>query len=423
MNARDRTLSPLTSVTVGVPVAGHPRRKPPLAARGVLRLLERLQIGRLDLHGPDGVWHHFGREAEGLHAEVVLHDWRVMGEVLRRGDIAFAEAWMRRAWDTPDLPALLKLLVANREIIARALHGSVLGRLPDRIRHLLRRNSRAGSRDNIHAHYDIGNAFYRLWLDPSMTYSSALFNGDATQTLEQAQAAKYARVLDQLKLQPGAQVLEIGCGWGGLAEAGAQRGLRMDGITLSTEQLEFARNRLEGHTPQARLELCDYRDLDRLAPAEGYDGIASIEMFEAVGEAYWPGFFRTVARHLKPGAQACIQTITIADDLFDDYRRGTDFIQRYIFPGGMLPSRRAFIAQAEAAGLEVVETLAFGPDYARTLALWRERFTAQLDAVRAQGFDDRFVRLWTFYLAYCEAGFSQGSTDVLQFTLRHASKA
>ncbi|MBN2690605.1 MAG: class I SAM-dependent methyltransferase, partial [Burkholderiaceae bacterium] len=389
MNASDRTLSPL-SLDPATPGLTRKSSKPPLAARGVLRLLERLQIGRLDFHGPDGVWRHFGQDDSGPHAQVALHDWTVLGDVLKRGDIAFAEAWMRRAWDTPDLPALLKLLAANREVIARALHGSVLGRLPDRIRHLLRRNSRAGSRDNIHAHYDIGNAFYQLWLDRSMTYSSALFSGNATQTLEQAQAAKYARVLDQLHLQPGARVLEIGCGWGGLAEAGAQRGLQMDGVTLSTEQLDFARQRLHGQTPQARLELCDYRDLDRIAPEQGYDGIASIEMFEAVGETYWPGFFRTVARHLKPGGKACIQTITIADALFDDYRRGTDFIQRYIFPGGMLPARGAFIAQAQATGLEVVAEHAFGPDYARTLALWRERFTAQLEAVRAQGFDDRF---------------------------------
>ena len=420
MNASDRSFSPLSLDPTLAAGQNHKQRKPPLAARGVLRLLERLQIGRLDFHGPDGVWRHFGHDANGPHAEVALHDWAVMGEVLKRGDIAFAEAWMRRAWDTPDLPALLKLLAANREVISGALHGSALGRLPDRIRHLLRRNSRSGSRDNIHAHYDIGNAFYQLWLDPSMTYSSALFNGNPAQTLEQAQAAKYARVLDQLQLQPGAQVLEIGCGWGGLAEVGAQRGLCIDGVTLSTEQLDHARARLAQATPQPRLELCDYRDLDRLAPPDGYDGIASIEMFEAVGEAYWPGFFRTVAHHLKPGARACIQTITIADDLFDNYRRGTDFIQRYIFPGGMLPSRSVFIAQAQAAGLEVVEELPFGPDYACTLALWRERFTAQIEAVNAQGFDDRFMRLWTFYLAYCEAGFSQGSTNVWQFTLRHA---
>jgi len=420
MNASDRTLSPLSLDPACPAPRMNRRRKPPLAARGVLRLLQGLQVGRLEFHGPDGIWRHFGQTAGGPVAQIALHDWAVLGEVLKRGDIAFAEAWMRRAWDTPDLPALLKLLAANRDSIARALHGSVLGRLPDRIRHLLRRNSRAGSRDNIHAHYDIGNAFYRLWLDPSMTYSSALFNGDATQTLQQAQAAKYARVLDQLQLRPGARMLDIGCGWGGLAQAAQQRGLRVDGITLSTEQLDEARRRLAEGAPQARLELCDYRDLDRLAPPGGYDGIASIEMFEAVGEAYWPGFFRTLARHLKPGGRACIQTITIADDLFANYRRSTDFIQRYIFPGGMLPSRTVFINQAQAAGLDVVDELAFGADYARTLALWREQFTARLDAVRAQGFDDRFVRLWTFYLAYCEAGFSQGSTQVWQFTLRHA---
>jgi cyclopropane-fatty-acyl-phospholipid synthase len=418
MSASERTLSPL-SIDPSTPAHKRRLRKPPLAARGVLRLLERLQIGRLELQGPDGVWRQFGPGGTA-HAQVQLHDWSVLGAVLRRGDIAFAESWMHGEWDTPDLPALLKLLAANRAVIARALHGSVLGRLPDRIRHLMRRNTRAGSRENIHAHYDIGNAFYQLWLDPSMTYSSALFRGDAELTLEQAQAAKYSRLLDQLGVGPGAQVLEIGCGWGGLAEAAARRGLRLDGITLSAEQLAYARARTTHCNPRPRLELCDYRDIDRIAPPQGYDAIASIEMFEAVGEAYWPGFFRAVARQLKPGGRACIQTITIADDLFDDYRLRTDFIQRYIFPGGMLPSRAAFLRHAAAAGLEVIDELAFGADYARTLALWRERFTAQRDAVRAQGFDARFVRLWTFYLAYCEAGFSQGSTDVWQFTLRHA---
>ncbi len=397
------------------------RRAPGLAARSVLRLLTRLQVGSLALHGADGQWRHYGTgAATGPRAEVWLHDWKALTLALRRGDIGFAEGYVRGLWDTPDLAALLDLLAANRAAIEPALHGSRLALLGARLRHLLfKRNSRRGSRDNIHAHYDLGNAFYALWLDPSFTYSSALFAAPGM-TLQAAQQAKYARVLDQLGAASGDKVLEIGCGWGGLAEAAAARGLCVDGITLSTEQLAYAHDRTASLTPRPRLELCDYRDVARLAPAEGYDAIASIEMFEAVGEAYWPSFFRTVARHLKRGGRACIQTIVIDDALFDGYRTRTDFIQRYIFPGGMLPSRAAFAAQAQAAGLAVVDAHAFGLDYAHTLAAWRQRFTAQLDAVRALGFDEAFIRLWTFYLAYCEAGFRQRSTDVVQFTLRHA---
>ena len=395
-------------------------RQPGLGARALLHLLTRIEIGHLALCGPDGQWRHFGTRGRGPDATVHLHDWRVLTTATRRGGIGFAESFVRGEWDTPDLPALLKLLVANREALGPVLRGNRLATLGTRLRHRLNRNSRAGSRDNIHAHYDIGNAFYALWLDPGMTYSSALFT-DAAQTLADAQDAKYGRVLDQLLVAPGAHVLEIGCGWGGLAAAGAARSLQMDGVTLSTEQLAFASERTADQSPRPALHLCDYRDLDRIAPAGGYDAIASIEMFEAVGEAYWPGFFRTVAQHLKPGGRACIQTITIAEDRFDAYRRGTDFIQRYIFPGGMLPSRSAFEAQARAAGLAVVDVHAFGPDYARTLALWRDRFTEQLEAARALGFDDAFIRLWTYYLAYCEAGFAAGTTDVMQFTLSHAA--
>jgi cyclopropane-fatty-acyl-phospholipid synthase len=304
-------------------------------------------------------------------------------------------------------------------VVERALYGSRLGTLLDRLRHLLlRRNTRTGSRDNVHAHYDLGNAFYRLWLDPGMTYSAALFEA-ADATLEQAQASKLQRVLRELGARPGERVLEIGCGWGSFAEAAARAGLVVDGITLSEPQLAYGQARLRdaGLDRRARLHRLDYRDAARLAPPAGYAAIASIEMFEAVGEAHWPTYFSTLAALLRRGGRACIQTITIDDALFERYRRGTDFIQRYVFPGGMLPSRRAFAEQARRAGLEIVATKAFGVDYARTLSIWRTRFVFALEQVRAQGFDRRFERLWEFYLAYCEAGFAAGAIDVVQYTL------
>ena len=417
--------SPAIGATPSHELGDSRLRTVPFAARTVLALLQRLQGGRLELRLPDDKTLHFGEHQSDLPL-VHLHvrDWAVFSAVLRRGDIGFAEGYFDGQWTTSDLPGLLGLLLANRDAVERVLHGSAWGTLMARLRHLLNRNSRSGSRDNIHVHYDIGNAFYQLWLDPGLTYSSALFSAPE-QSLEAAQQAKLARVVAQLDLPAGSRVLEIGCGWGSFAEAAARSGLRVAGITLSTEQLAFARNRLEvaGLAEMAQLTLCDYRDTAAIAPAEGYDGIASIEMFEAVGEAYWPSFFKTVATQLKPGGRACIQTITIADAIFPQYRRGTDFIQQYIFPGGMLPSRSAFVAQARQAGLEVAGTLAFGQDYAKTLALWRQRFLRQRDAARAQGFGERFLLLWEFYLAYCEAGFAQQTLDVVQFTLRHRPAA
>lgn len=397
------------------------RRRRPLAARTVLAMLQRLEHGRLELHLPDGATLHFGaRDSTVPPVHLQVFDWGAFSAVLRRGDIGFAEGRLRGQWTSPDLPRLLELLLANRAAIERALYGSRLGTLLSRLRHvLLRRNTRSGSRDNIHAHYDIGNDFYRLWLDPGMTYSSALF-ADPGMSLEQAQQAKLDRVLHELQLRPGERVLEIGCGWGSFAETAARAGVRLDGVTLSVEQLDFGSRRLRaaGLDANARLHLCDYRDAARLAPAGGFDAVASIEMFEAVGESYWPDFFHTVSGLLRPGGRACIQTITIDDTLFPAYRRGTDFIQRYIFPGGMLPSRSAFIAQARGAGLEIVASHAFGADYARTLAAWRHRFLHALPQVRALGFDRRFELLWEFYFAYCEAGFAQRTIDVVQFTLR-----
>jgi cyclopropane-fatty-acyl-phospholipid synthase len=390
----------------------------PAAARSVLRLMNELPSGSLDVELPGGALLRFGGRAQpGLRASIRLANWNVCSATLASGDIGFAESFIAGDWSTPDLPALLRLFIANRDAVEGLVYGRWWGRLLHRARHLLNRNSRAGSRRNVHAHYDLGNAFYQLWLDGGMSYSSAWFNGDTGQPLEQAQHAKWERALAECRLPRGGRLLELGCGWGAMAEcAAAQLDAQVTGLTLSTEQLAYAQQRLHeaGLGAQADLRLQDYRDVD-----DGpYDAVVSIEMFEAVGRAYWPQFFSVLQRQLKAGGHACIQTITIRDDLFPRYVRGTDFIQQYIFPGGLLPSREAFRAQAAQAGLEVVNELAFGGDYAETLRRWRQRFAAREAAVRDLGFDTRFLRIWSFYLAYCEAAFDAGNTDVVQFTLR-----
>ncbi|MGH6649155.1 class I SAM-dependent methyltransferase [Aquabacterium sp.] len=395
----------------------------PGSARVALRLLARLKVGSLDLQLPDGSTAHFGQHSgEGPRAALRLRNWQVCSAALKSGDIGFAESYIAGDWTTPDLTALLKLLIANREHIESAVYGSWWGRLLYRVRHLLRHNSKANSRKNIQAHYDLGNEFYRLWLDPSMSYSSAWFDGDMNRPMAQAQHAKILRALGEAGVsadRPGQRVLEIGCGWGGLAEVAARDcGAHVTGVTLSSEQLDWARQRMAkaGLSDQADLRLQDYRDIQD----EPFDAIVSIEMFEAVGHEYWASYFATLKRCLKPGGRACLQTITIRDDLFERYLKSTDFIQQYIFPGGLLPSDAAFKAEARKAGLEVVESLAFGPDYAETLRRWRADFTQHLQAVQGLGFDQRFQHIWEFYLAYCEAAFDMGNTNVVQYTLRHA---
>ncbi len=390
----------------------------PAAARAVFRLLRSLRVGGLDVQLPDGTQAHFGSHDQP-RAALRLVDWKACSAALRSGDIGFAEAYIDGHWSTPDLVALLELMIANRDAIERVIYGSWWGSLVYRLKHLLHRNSRRGSRKNIHAHYDIGNPFYRLWLDESMNYSSAWFEGDPTRSMPQAQAAKVRRALDECGLKPGQRLLEVGCGWGAVAEAAAADiGAHVTGVTLSDEQLAYARERLNrrGLSPLADLRLQDYRDIRD----EPFDAIVSIEMFEAVGREYWDSYFQLLQRQLKPGGKACIQTITIRDDLFERYVRSTDFIQQYIFPGGLLPSCAAFRAQARRAGLEVVNELAFGEDYAETLRRWRVQFLAQEGDVRKLGFDTRFMRIWEFYLAYCQAAFSTGNTSVVQFTLRRA---
>ena len=397
------------------PAGFHLPRNAPAAARTALQLLQRLVHGSLTLQLPDGSVQRLGR-AEGPHASMKLHNWNVCGATLKSGDIGFAESYIAGDWSTPNLPALLSLLVANRREVEDMVYGSWLGRLAYRVRHLLNRNSRANSRKNIHAHYDLGNAFYGLWLDETMNYSSAWFE-HPEQPMVSAQHAKVRRALEMAGVRAGDRVLEIGCGWGALAEkATTEFDASVVGVTLSTEQLDFAQQRMRriGRQDRADLRLQDYRDIQD-AP---FDAICSIEMVEAVGREYWPTYFQTVSRLLKPGGRACVQSIVIDDAHFERYIKGTDFIQQYIFPGGCLPCPREFRAQAAQAGLEVVDEFAFGHDYARTLAIWRERFLQQKDRVLQLGFDARFLRIWEFYLAYCEAAFEQGSVDVVQYTLR-----
>jgi len=386
----------------------------PSAARTVLGLLQRLAHGSLTVGLPDGSVRHFGAApGSGPTASLTLRDWEVCSAALKSGDIGFAESYIAGHWHTPDLSELIKVFIANRRAIEDVVYGSWFGRLLYRVRHLLHRNSKTGSSRNIHAHYDLGNAFYRLWLDESMNYSSAWFDGNFGKPMREAQDAKVRRALEEAGIQRGDRLLEIGCGWGALAEmAAAGFGASVTGVTLSTEQLAHARERTAGLDADLRLQ--DYRDIDD-AP---FDAICSIEMVEAVGREYWPTYFAAVSRLLKPGGRACIQSIVIDDALFDRYIDSTDFIQQYIFPGGCLPCPREFRREAEAAGLDVVKEFTFGIDYAVTLERWRESFLAERSRILQLGFDERFMRLWEFYLAYCEAAFAQSNIDVVQYTLQ-----
>jgi cyclopropane-fatty-acyl-phospholipid synthase len=391
----------------------------PAAAQILFALLDRLRIGAVELSTPDGRTRVFGpggapaQGAAATPAAIALHDWRVASDALTGGDVAFAEAYIEGRFETPDLTHLLTVLAANQAPLERAFYGNVWMRSLLRLRHLLRSNTRRGARKNIVAHYDLGNDFYALWLDPTMTYSSALFGDDREQSLQNAQRAKCARVLAELALPPGAHVLEIGCGWGGFALEAARAELRVTGISLSHAQTAYAQALLAraGFADRVQLRLQDYRDV-----AESFDAVASIEMFEAVGERWWPAYFHAIRRALVPGGRACIQAITIAAERFDRYRAQSDFVQQYVFPGGMLAAPARLIAEARSAGLDLLREHRFGRDYAETLKRWRIAFDAHVGDVRTLGFDEKFIRCWRFYLAYCAAGFATQTTDVAQYT-------
>lgn len=390
------------------------RRTGPLSARLFLAMLERLNHGHLELITPHGTTLTFGDLRQPPSAQLRILDWRACGAILRAGDIGFGEAYGNGWVETTDLAALLRLALRNRTALSSAVEGGKLASLWYRLRHLLRANTRSGSRRNIHAHYDLGNDFYRLWLDETMTYSSAIFDS-ADQSLVAAQAAKYERIVEQLGLRPGDRVLEIGCGWGGFAEHAARQGIHVHGVTISSEQLRFACERMRHQQLDqlAQLELRDYRDL-----TGHYDAIVSIEMFEAVGEHFWQTYFDTVAARLKSGGKALIQSITIDEAVFERYRDSADFIREFIFPGGMLPSHERFSRIAQRAGLATRDRFHFGRDYAETLRRWNETFQSKREAVTALGFDERFRRLWHLYYVFCEVGFDEGQTDVVQFLLQ-----
>jgi len=388
----------------------------PIAARFVLKSLTRLAVGRLTLRLPDGSVRYFGLPDADLQAEIDIRDWRFFRRVLLDGDIGFAEAYMDGYCDSPDLPALVSLLAENEKALGRVVRHNLLHNLFLKLMHRRHDNSREGAKRNIHAHYDLGNEFYGLWLDPTMTYSSALYDGAESKALESAQTAKYERILTQLGARQGDSILEIGCGWGGFAETAARRGMRVTGVTISKEQLEYARARIQraGFADRVDLQFRDYRDIEGR-----YDHIVSIEMIEAVGERYWPDYFATLKRHSVPGGSALVQAIVIADEFFEGYRRNPDFIQTYVFPGGMLLSPTALREQCRQAGLKIAEFYSFGLDYARTLETWLGRFDRVADQVSKLGFDERFRRMWRYYLAYCAAGFKTRRTDVLQAHFRH----
>lgn len=385
----------------------------------LVRFIDRhFEYGSLIIRWPDGKeTRHVGEKA-GPNAEIDVRSWRVLRRLLFGGSIGLAEGYMAGEWDSPDLAATIELgAMHRRDAAARPHRHALFQRFVNRLRHRARKNSKPGSRRNIAYHYDLGNDFYREWLDPTMTYSAAVFE-DGANNLETAQIHKCRRLLDMLDAKPGERILEIGCGWGQFASIAArERGLHVTAITLSKEQHDFAAARIaaEGLADQVQIRLVDYRDID-----ETFDHVVSVEMFEAVGEEYWPVFFDKLRDVLKPGGRAALQIITIEDRLFEYYRRGVDFIQRYVFPGGMLPSPRILADRVRDAGLTWLKDDGFGLDYARTLAEWRRQFDAAWPRLRRLDFDERFRRMWRLYLAYCEGGFRAGNIDVRQIALTRA---
>ncbi len=382
-------------------------------ARIIAGAIPRPRTGRLVLVLPNGARIEHAGDDPGPVAAITFNRWRGLWRMRLNGERGFADGFLDADWTARDLPALLAFFAANESVFSASARNTRLANLRHRIQHTSHANTRRGSRRNIAAHYDLGNAFYEHWLDRGMNYSSALYSGDAT--LEAAQDAKLDRVVKLLEVDSAKTVLEIGCGWGALAERLVDQCAEFTGVTLSREQLAYARERLDqradGRPPSLRLE--DYRDI-----AGRFDRIASIEMLEAVGERYWPLYFERLHALLAPGGIAVLQVITIAEGRFEHYRNHPDFIQRHIFPGGMLPTARRVEAEAARAGLVLDARQDFGESYARTLAEWRRRFLAAWGEIRTLGFDERFRRMWEYYLAYCETGFSSGRIDVSLFRFR-----
>ena len=381
----------------------------------VFDLVGKLNSGRVDFILPDGRRFRAEGSKPGPVAEVTINNPDVFARLVREGDLGFCDAYLDGWWTTPDLQAFMDFIHADNDDMYDGFPGMALVRAWEKARFWFQSNTKRQALKNISYHYDLGNDFYSLWLDDTMTYSSALFN-TSQESLEKAQIAKYASMVDQMGVKPGDHVLEIGCGWGGFAEyAAKERGLKVTGLTISKEQLDYANKRIKnkGLSDKVNLKLQDYRDETGV-----YDGVASIEMFEAVGEKYWPVYFDKIKQCLKPGKQATLQIITIQDARWDVYRKSVDFIQKYIFPGGMLPSPSVLRQEIHRAGLSVQHSIEFGKSYSQTLRRWFEVFNNKWDDISAMGFDDRFRRMWNFYLTSCAATFESGNCDVTQITLQ-----
>lgn len=377
----------------------------------LLAALDRIEYGAIRVMTPEGKIYSFRGPKPGAEAQFDIHDWNLISRLIRHGDIALAEAYRDGLWDSPDPTQLFLFGLQNQSTLDGYICGNVFGRFASRIAYLFTRNTLKGSRKNIHAHYDLGNDFYALWLDPSMTYSSAIFANEH-ESLQNAQTRKYDRIID--RLNPSGSLLEIGCGWGGFAERALQRrDYGIKGLTISKAQHDFAINRLGG---SADIALEDYRH-----QTGRYDQVVSIEMFEAVGEKFWPIYFAKLKSLLTSKGKAIVQSITIDDASFKRYRASGDAIRTFIFPGGMLPSPSRFREESEKAGLRVTDEFSFGQDYAQTLAHWLQNFDAKIQEVSIMGFDEKFIRMWRFYLTCCIASFKYGRTGVMQWELQHAN--
>ena len=377
-------------------------------------IAQKGQNGRIDFVLDDGRTFRAEGPGVGPICEIRIHNSGIFERLLREGQLGFCDAYLDGQWSTPDLQAFMDYIHADNDEVFDSFPGQKLIQFYERFRFWMQGNSKGQARKNISYHYDLGNDFYGLWLDKTMTYSSAIF-ADGQESLEKAQTAKYASMVDQMGVKAGDHVLEIGCGWGGFAEyAAKERGLNVTCLTISKEQIKYSQDRITaaGLQDLVTFKLQDYRDETGV-----YDGIASIEMFEAVGEKYWPSYFKTIHDRLKPGAQATLQIITVRNDRFDVYRKSVDFIQKYIFPGGMLPSPAVLAQQVEKAGLNVVKSIEFGESYSQTLRRWHDTFNDKWDQVVSMGFDDRFRRMWNFYLTSCAATFHYGNCDVTQITI------
>lgn len=383
-----------------------------LKEKAFLKLLDRIKIGEIKVTFPSGITKIFQGDQQGPKAEMVIKDMSWFTQTARSGDIGFGESYMQGKWDTPDLIELIKFFIVNKKSYAKMTTGHPVVKKVMLFLHKLNANTKKGSKRNIQKHYDLGNDFYKLWLDPTMTYSSALFTNE-DDSLEAAQKRKYHRILEQLSVKDG-KIMEIGCGWGGFATEAANKGFHVDGITISPSQKQYAETRVlqNNHSDQVNIKFVDYRDTKGK-----YDGICSIEMFEAVGKEYWRQYFAQASKLLNNGKRAVIQTITRLDSNYEHYDKKSDFIRKFIFPGGALPSKTLFKDFAATEGFVVLDQFEFGQSYAKTCKTWLENFDNVIPQVRKMGFDDTFIKMWRFYLAACSAAFSAGDIDVVQFTL------